>query len=66
MTILHADGAPHSSFNETTLVVRLDLGSTRVLLMGDAEAGGRQAPSVPPSAGSNEQVLLTCCTSVHS
>ena len=63
MTILHADGAPHSSFNENTLVVRLNLGSTRVLLMGDAEAGGRKAPSVAPSAGSIEQVLLTCCTS---
>ena len=31
--------------------------------MGDAEAGGRKAPSVPPSAGSIEQVLLTCCSS---
>jgi len=63
MKILHADGAAHSSFNENTLVVRLDLGNTRILLMGDAEAGGRNAPSVPPSTGSIEQVLLTCCTS---
>ena len=34
MTILHADGAPHSSFNENTLVVRLNLGSTRVPVDG--------------------------------
>src|SRR5262245_33864956 len=54
MKILHADGGPHSSFNENNVVVLLDLGSTRVLLMGDAEAGGRNAPSVPPSTGSIE------------
>ena len=47
MTILHADGAAHSSANENSVVVRFDLGSTRVLLMGDAEAGGRQPPSGP-------------------
>ena len=63
MTILHADGGPHSSANENSLVVRLDLGTTRVLLMGDAEAGGRQSPAVPPSPSSIEGVLLTCCAS---
>jgi beta-lactamase superfamily II metal-dependent hydrolase len=36
MTILHADGAPHPSPNDNTIVVRLDLGSTRALLEGDA------------------------------
>jgi beta-lactamase superfamily II metal-dependent hydrolase len=36
MTILHADAGAHSSPNENSLVVRLDLGTTRVLLMGDA------------------------------
>jgi beta-lactamase superfamily II metal-dependent hydrolase len=61
MTILHADGGSHSSPNENSLVVRLDLGTTRVLLMGDAEAGGRQSPGVPPSPSSIEGVLLTCC-----
>lgn len=63
MTILHADGAPHPSPNENSLVVRLDLGSTKVLLMGDAEGGGRNSPSVPPSPTSIEGVLVTCCAS---
>jgi beta-lactamase superfamily II metal-dependent hydrolase len=54
MIILHADGAPHPDPNENSLVVRLDLGTTRVLLMGDAEAGARQPPSVPPSPTSIE------------
>jgi len=49
MTILHADGAPHPSPNEDTLVVRLNLGNTRVLLMGDADAGSRQVPSATPT-----------------
>jgi beta-lactamase superfamily II metal-dependent hydrolase len=61
MTILHADGAKHASFNENSLVVRLDLGPTRVLLMGDAEAGGRQSPTQPPTTSSIEGVLLACC-----
>lgn len=61
MTFLHADGAQHSSPNENSLAVRLDLGTTRVLFMGDAEAGGRQDPHVPPSLSSIEGVLLACC-----
>ena len=36
---------------------------TRVLLMGDAEAGGRQPPTVAPSRTSSEGVLVTCCAS---
>ena len=64
MRILHADGANHgSAFNENSIVVRLDLGSTRILLTGDAEAGGRNSPSTPPSPTSIEGVLLTCCAS---
>jgi competence protein ComEC len=61
MTFLHADGAAHSSPNENSLVVRLDVGGTRVLFMGDAEAGGRQNPSFPPSPQSIEGALLACC-----
>jgi competence protein ComEC len=61
MTFLHADGAHHSSHNANSLVVRLDLGAIRVLLTGDAEAGGRNSPAVPPSASSVEGLLLTCC-----
>lgn len=61
MTFLNADGSPHSSFNENSLVVRLDLGTHRVLLMGDAEAGGRKAPATTPAANSIEGKLLACC-----
>ena len=61
MTMLYADGGNHGSFNENSLVVRLDLGPRRILLMGDAEAGGRQSPSVPPTASSVEGTLLACC-----
>jgi len=61
MTFLYADGSDHSSFNENSLVVRLDLGSHRVLLMGDAEAGGRNLPSTKPKASSIEGELLACC-----
>ena len=63
MTILHADGASYPSPNANSLVVRLDLGGTRVLLMGDAEAGGRKSPTVPPTPDSIEGTLLACCTS---
>jgi competence protein ComEC len=61
MTILHADGAPYPSPNDNSLVVRLDLGGTRVLLMGDAQAGGRASPSTAPDPGSIEGALLACC-----
>jgi competence protein ComEC len=61
MTFLYMDGSQHSNFNENSLVVRLDLGSHRVLLMGDAEAGGRKAPSIAPSGTSIEGKLLACC-----
>lgn len=62
MTFLHSDGAQHASPNENSLVVRLDLGETRVLLMGDAEAGGRQPPDTAPAPSSIEGTLLACCT----
>jgi len=61
MTILHADGADYPSPNQNSLVVRLDLGNTRILLMGDAEAGGRQNPSMQPTPDSIEGQLLACC-----
>jgi hypothetical protein len=44
MTILHADGAAGPNVNDNSLVVRLNLGATSVLLMGDAKAGGRADP----------------------
>lgn len=61
MTFLHADGSKQVSFNENSLVVRLDLGDSRVLLMGDAEAGGRKDPSTKPADNSVEGELLACC-----
>jgi hypothetical protein len=62
MTFLHADGAFHASPNENSLVVRLNVGGTRILFIGDAEAGGRQPPSTPPSPSSIEGALLACRT----
>jgi beta-lactamase superfamily II metal-dependent hydrolase len=64
MTFLYVDGAAHpDDFNKNSLVVRLDLGGTRVLLMGDAQAGGRQDPSTAPNPDSIEGNLLACCSS---
>lgn len=62
MTFLHADGSHHSSPNENSLVMRMDIGSRRILFMGDAEAGGRQPPSQPATPSSIEGALLACCT----
>jgi competence protein ComEC len=61
MQVLHADGSHRPSFNENSLVVRLDLGPHKVLLMGDAEAGGRKDPSEAPAAHSIEGKLIDCC-----
>lgn len=63
MTFLYLDSAPHSSLNESSVVLRLDLGQTRVLLMGDAEAGGRASPQSAADSDSIEGILLTCCRS---
>ncbi|HXJ14386.1 MAG TPA: MBL fold metallo-hydrolase [Candidatus Limnocylindrales bacterium] len=64
MTFLYVDGSAHpDDFNKNSLVVRLDLGGTRVLLMGDAQAGGRQDPSTTPNPDSIEGSLLACCAS---
>ena len=62
MTFLHASAdAPAGNLNEATVVVRVDLGGRRVLLAGDAEAGGRQAPGTAPAANSVEGHLIACC-----
>ena len=61
MTILHANGSSQGTANENSIVVRLDLGPTRVLFMGDSEAGGRKLPSNAPSSASIEGLLLECC-----
>jgi beta-lactamase superfamily II metal-dependent hydrolase len=61
MTFLYIDGSKRPEFNQNSLVVRLDLGSHRILLMGDAQAGGRKPPSALPDADSIEGKLLACC-----
>lgn len=45
--------------NDASIVLRLDLGGTRVLLMGDATGGERRVPEAPPDRGSTEQSLLS-------
>lgn len=62
MHFLHASAYPYPDVNRNSLVVRLDLGQHRVLLMGDAEAGARaQWSSGVPETGSIEGMLLACC-----
>lgn len=63
LTFLHADASEQDSFNENSLVALLELGRTRILLMGDAEAGGRKAPNILPAPHSVEGELITCCAS---
>jgi competence protein ComEC len=61
MHFLFRDAHPYSDPNENSVVVRLDLGSRRILLTGDAEGGEREQPSTPPSPRSVEAKLLACC-----
>ena len=60
MTILHVDGATHpgDDFNLNSVVTVLELDGTKVLMMGDAEAGSRAEPTVAPTATSVEGRLL--------
>jgi len=59
MTFLHVDGSRHGDdFNESSLVVAVELDGTKVLLMGDAEAGGREKPSKAPAQKSVEGYVL--------
>jgi len=61
LTVLHADGNLTGQYNEASVVVRLDLGRRRILLPGDAEAGGRKPPTDPPNPRSPEGELIACC-----
>ncbi|MCC7539350.1 MAG: YHYH domain-containing protein [Deltaproteobacteria bacterium] len=48
MTVLYANGQPAHDPNQNSVVVRLDLGTTSLLLTGDAESGPRLPPDSPP------------------
>lgn len=55
-TILHADAKGGRDMNQSSIVLALDLGGIRVLLVGDAESGPRKDPSYPP--GDVEEYLI--------
>lgn len=55
-TILHADPKAKKDLNEASVVIALDLGTARVLLVGDSESGPRKDPTYP--AGDVEEFLL--------
>lgn len=55
-TILHAEAKPLKDPNQNSVVIAVQLGGTRVLLVGDAESGERRDPSYPP--GDVEEFLL--------
>lgn len=46
-TLLHAEGKQLSDPNQNSVVIAVDLGATRLLLVGDAESGPRKDPSYP-------------------
>jgi competence protein ComEC len=58
MVFLFASGEPTANMNDASLVVRLDLGDTRVLLPGDAEGGERKDWAAPAAPRSIEGTLL--------
>jgi beta-lactamase superfamily II metal-dependent hydrolase len=68
MTFLHVDAARHGDrFNENSVVMLFDLDGAKVLFMGDAEGGGREDPSKPPTPKSVEgYVLAKYRTSLHA
>jgi len=61
MNFLYRDARSYSDPNGNSVVVRLNLGSKRILLAGDAEGGERELPAEPPQANSIEAKLLACC-----
>jgi competence protein ComEC len=46
-TILHAEPKEHRDPNRNSIVLLVELGATRLLLVGDAESGARRDPSAP-------------------
>jgi len=55
-TILHADPKVKGDPNQASVVVAVELGGVRLLLVGDAESGPRKDPSYPP--GDVEEFLI--------
>lgn len=55
-TILHAEAKQVRDPNQNSVVIVVELGGTRVLLVGDAESGERKDPDQPP--GGVEQFLI--------
>jgi competence protein ComEC len=55
-TILHAEAKKLRDPNQNSVVIVVELGGTRVLLVGDAESGERKDPNEAP--GDVEQFLL--------
>ncbi len=55
-TILHAEAKALKDPNQNSVVIAVELGATRVLLVGDAESGDRRDPTYPP--GDVEEYLL--------
>ncbi len=55
-TILHAEAKSSGSPNENSIVMAVELGGKRLLLVGDAESGPRKDPSYP--AGDVEEFLI--------
>jgi len=54
--LLHAEGKQHPDPNQNSVVIAVELGGARVLLVGDAESGARMDPSYP--AGDVEEHLI--------
>ncbi|MCW5808060.1 MAG: MBL fold metallo-hydrolase [Deltaproteobacteria bacterium] len=54
--ILHAEAKTLPDPNQNSVVIAVQLGKTRLLLVGDAESGARRDPSEP--AGDVEQFLI--------
>ncbi|MEO8549597.1 MAG: MBL fold metallo-hydrolase, partial [Kofleriaceae bacterium] len=55
-TILHAEGKKLKDPNQNSVVIAVELGGARLLLVGDAESGERKDPSYP--AGDVEEFLI--------
>jgi competence protein ComEC len=56
-TILHAEAKEKSDPNQNSVVLAVDLGGARVLLVGDAESGDRADPA--SAAGDVEEFLIS-------